>query len=286
MHHLILGYGYCGYYLAQELLKNKQNVTALSRHLNHEMALPGLNHLTIDLNQPFKWTDPDTILYYLIPPPAQGDHDVFLKQFLGHSLIKARKVLYFGSSGVYGDHQGAWVNEESPCLINHSRQRRRLDAEQQWLSFCTHQKIDAVLLRIAGIYGPNRLPIDEVKAKTPVMELDKAPYTNHIFVKDLAKIASLLGQSKVSQSLYNIADGHPTPMGSLQQLVAQYLGVEEAPYESWEQIWERASPMKREFMKGSKRLDIKRLRTTLGSSYELTTLNDGVYQSLQDHIVS
>ncbi|WP_238584776.1 SDR family oxidoreductase [Legionella moravica] len=286
MHHLIIGYGYCGFYLAQELLKKQQKVTALSRHLNEEMALPGLNHIKTDLNQPFNWTEPDTVVYYLIPPPADGTQDVFLRQFLGQSVLKARKVLYFGSSGVYGNHHGAWVTEESPCFIHNSRQQRRLDAEQQWLSFCTHHNIEVVLMRIAGIYGPNRLPIDAAKTKTAIMALDRAPYTNHIFVKDLAQIAAFFGQSKVPHALYNIADGDPRTMGSLQQLVAKNLGIEEASYESWEQIWDKASPMKREFIESSKRLDNKRLLATIGSTYKLTTLDDGVSQSLQDYLVS
>lgn len=72
MHHLILGYGYCGYYLAQELLKNKQQVTVVSRHLNPQFRLPQIRHILHDLMHPIHWIEPDTILYYLIPPPAQG----------------------------------------------------------------------------------------------------------------------------------------------------------------------------------------------------------------------
>jgi nucleoside-diphosphate-sugar epimerase len=280
MHHLILGYGYCGYYLAQELLNNNLKVTALSRHLDPDTMLPGLNHIAHDLNQPLQWEDPDTTIYYLIPPSPQGEHDLFLKQILEHSLLKAQKIIYFGSSGVYGNHQGAWVTEESPCHIELPRQLRRLDAEQQWQAFCEQHHIQPILLRIAGIFGPQRVPIEAAKAKTPVIEQEKAPYTNHIFVKNLAQIAFMLSQKKISFERYNIADGAPGPMGSLQQLVANSLGLEQAPYESWEQAMERASPMKREFMNGSKRLDINRLKTTLGSSLHLNSLEDAVRQSI------
>ncbi|CAM2758884.1 SDR family oxidoreductase [Legionella worsleiensis] len=280
MHHLIIGYGYCGYYLAQELLKNKQTVTALSRHLQEDWILPGLNHLKIDLNQPFHWNEPNTVLYYLIPPSTEGDQDNFLKQFLAHSQLNLKKVIYFGSSGVYGNHQGAWVDEESLCHITYSRQKRRLDAEQQWLSYCSQRAVDAVIMRIAGIYGPNRLPVEAAKSKIPVIELDQAPYTNHIFVKDLARIAAWFGQNNSPYTIYNTADGAPGPMGTLQQLVAQSLGIEQAPYESWQESWDKASPMKREFMNSSKRLDITRLVTTLGASCKLTTLKHGVEESL------
>ena len=280
MHHLILGYGYCGYYLAQELLKHDQQVTALSRHLNPELKLPGLRHLLHDLNQPFNWIESNTIIYYLIPPPSHGEKDSFLSQCLSHSVINAKKVIYFGSSGVYGNHQGDWVNEQSTCLIDNSRQLRRLDAEQQWLSYCNQNSIQPILLRVAGIYGPQRLPIEAAKAQTPIIEKDKAPYTNHIYVRDLAAISYLLAQCRTPHSLYNIADGAPQPMGTIQQQVAKALGIKPAPYESWQNAWERASSMKREFMQGSKRLQIDRLKQSLGSNLSLSSLSDAIQHSL------
>jgi nucleoside-diphosphate-sugar epimerase len=280
MHHLILGYGYCGYYLAQILLREKQQVTTVSRHLDENMRLPGLNHVIHDLTSPLHWDEPETVLYYLIPPPSQGNTDSILKHFLEQSHIQTQKIIYFGSSGVYGNHQGTWVNEESPCFIQHPRQMRRLDAEQQWLTYSKENNIEPILLRIAGIYGPERLPIDAAKACTPLIEKSKAPLINHIYVRDLASIAYQLSQRKTPYSLYNIADGNPQPMGTLQQQVAQVLGIPTAPYEAWQSAWEKASPMKREFMQGSKCLSIERLQNTLGNSLIFTAQNEAIKNSV------
>ncbi|KTD62680.1 SDR family oxidoreductase [Legionella shakespearei] len=280
MHHLILGYGYCGYYLAQILLRENLQVTAVSRHLDENMQQAGLNHVMHDLTSPFYWDEPETVLYYLIPPSSQGDTDSVLKHFLEQSRIQAQKIIYFGSSGVYGNHQGAWVNEESPCFIQHPRQLRRLDAEQQWLTYSKEHKTEPILLRIAGIYGPQRLPIDAAKACTPLIEESKAPLINHIYVRDLATIAYQLSQRKTSYSLYNIADGNPQPMGTLQQHVAHALGLPAAPYEPWQSAWEKASPMKREFMQGSKCLSIERLQSTLGNSLLFTSQKEAIKKSM------
>jgi nucleoside-diphosphate-sugar epimerase len=282
MHHLILGYGYCGYYLAQELLKHKEQVTSVSRHLNPQWALPQVHHIIHDLNHPFNWPESESIIYYLIPPSSHGEEDIFLKRLLSQSVLKAKKVLYFGSSAVYGNHQGAWVTEQSACHINNSRQLRRLDAEQQWLAYCGTNNIEPILLRIAGIYGPHRIPMDAAKAQTPIVEREEASYTNHIFVKDLATIATLLSKSSTAQSLYNIADGNPHPMGTLQQLVAKAKGIAQAPYESWPQAWDRASLMKREFMQSSKRLNIESLKKTLDCNLSLTCLEVAIQQSIQE----
>ncbi|HAT8179368.1 TPA: SDR family NAD(P)-dependent oxidoreductase [Legionella pneumophila] len=280
MHHLILGYGYCGYYLAQELLGHHQQVTVVSRQLKKELELSKLHHITHDLEYPFHWNEPDSIIYYLIPPPPQGNCDTFLKQFLNQSSLNAKKIIYFGSSGVYGNHQGAWVDELSACLIDSPRQQRRLDAEQQWLTYCQQHNRELSLLRIAGIYGPNRIPVDAAKSKTPIIKSTEAPFTNHIFVKDLALIAYLLGQKQTPSTVYNVADGNPTHMGELQQTVASVLGVESAPWESFDQAWEKASPMKREFMRASKRLKIDLLKTVLGEDIQFTCLCDAIKQSL------
>jgi len=282
MHHLILGYGYCGYYLAQQLLKEKQKITTVSRHLEEQMRLPGVTHVTQDLNQPFHWTNPDSIIYYLIPPPSSGEQDVFLKKLLRPDTLQAKKMIYFGSSGVYGDHQGDWVSEVSPCHIESSRQKRRLDAEQQWLAYGAKHHISSLCLRIAGIYGPTRLPIQAAQNQVPLIEPSQAPFSNHIYVKDLASIAINLAKKEEALSIYNVSDGAPNVMGTLQQHTAKLLHMDPAPYESFAEVFAKASPMKQEFMRASKQLSIERLKTTLGSSLQLTPLDTALKDAI-DH---
>ncbi|KTD08722.1 NAD(P)-dependent oxidoreductase [Legionella jamestowniensis] len=281
MQHLIIGYGYSGYHLAQYLLKRKESVTAISRHLDSAYRLEGLNHIVHDIEEPLQWKAKETIIYYLIPPGGSNDQDFGLKQFLNHSQLSASCVIYFGSSGVYGNHAGAWVDESSSCHVQNARQQRRLDAEAQWQTYCQHNHIPLVILRIAGIYGVNRLPLEAAMEGTPVINPEQAPYTNHIYIDDLVKISHALVQTKSAFSLYNIADGQPTPIGTLQQMIAQTLGLGPAGYESFEQAWERASPMKKEFLSASKRLSIQALKTRLKSTLHLTPLAEAVTLSLK-----
>ncbi len=263
MHHLILGYGYCGYYLAQELLNLGEKVTVVSRHSDSRYVLPGLTHVVHDLNTPFSWNIPDTVVYYLIPPPSDGEHDLTLQNLLQHNAIQAQKIVYFGSSGVYGNHQGKWVTEDSHCHVDTARQKRRLCAESQWLTYSKAHQIDCILLRISGIYGPHRVPITAALARTSILRPEDAPWINHIFVRDLVKIALDLVKTPQTNTLFNVSDGCPEPMGALQNHLARLLGVEPAPQKPWKEIWAAASPMKQEFMTHSKRLDIQRLKQTL-----------------------
>ncbi|WED42163.1 SDR family oxidoreductase [Legionella cardiaca] len=281
MHHLIVGYGYCGYHLACHLANKQQQVSTISRHIDKAFELPGVNHLCRDIAEPFIWEKSDTIIYYLIPPIGDQEKDNGLQQFLTNNLHSVTKVIYFGSSGVYGDHQGAWVDEDSHCNIHSLRQQRRLDAEKQWLSFCQQQSIPALMLRIAGIYGPDRIPLQAAIAQTPLIIPDQAPYTNHIYIGDLVNIVLQLVMKTNHTSIYNIADGNPTRIGALQQQVAEILHLNPAPYESFEDAWKKASPMKKEFMSASRRLSIQALNNSLQSSFHLTSLADAVHLSLR-----
>lgn len=280
MHHLIIGYGYCGYHLAAKLLQKGEQVTAVSRSQATEYHLAELTHLPLDIEKAFQWQKKDTVLYYLIPPPAQGEHDSLLHHFLTHSKLAIRKVIYFGSSAVYGDQHGQWVDEQTTCLLSHDRQRRRLDAEHVWQSYCQQANIESVLLRVAGIYGPNRLPVLAAKLQSPVLSDTQAPWMNHIYVEDLVDIAIAFAHS-THQGIFNTADGNPQKMGTLQRLTAQLLNIPPAPQHAWQSIWDNASEMKREFMLGNKRLSIEKLRQTLAERLILTPLETAIQHSLE-----
>jgi nucleoside-diphosphate-sugar epimerase len=280
MHHLIIGYGYCGFYLASHLLKQGQAVTVLSRHQNPAFLLLPLNYLIQDISTALTWSEPETVLYYFVPPTSQGQTDTLLQQFISQSSLKLKKVVYCSSTAVYGDHQGAWVDEQALCHLHYSRQYSRLDAEKQWQDYCAQHSIDCIILRAAGIYGPQRLPVEAARHQSPLIHPEEAPFSNHIYVEDLAKITAQLALHSNASGLYNLADGQPQKMGTLQSLTAKALQIQPAPYASFKRIWEQASPMKREFMSASKRLSINALQQALPPTLSLTSLEEGVAASI------
>ncbi|KTD47162.1 NAD-dependent epimerase/dehydratase [Legionella rubrilucens] len=281
MKHLIIGYGYCGHYLAKHLLAQGHDVAALSRSQTLP-PLPGLKHLNHDIKQGLSWPLQDTVLYYFIPPSSDGTEDKLLEQFLLHAHLSVSKVLYCSTSGVYGDHQGAWIDEQAPCLGQSPRQMRRLDAERQWQAFCQQHAIPCLILRLAGIYGPHRLPTASALEQSPLINPDEAPFSNHIYVRDLVNILAALGETINQSLILNIADGEPNKMGELQRLTAEISHLPPAPYLPFTQIWQAASEMKREFMQASKRLLINRLQTTLPQIMPLTPLREAITESLKD----
>lgn len=273
MQHLIIGYGYCGYYLAQALLAKGEKVTAIARTHKAAFKLAGLDLIEQDISlKPLLSQQANTVLYYLIPPRPESTKDTLLNTFLHINNLNIKTFIYFGSSAVYSEQQGQWVNENTICHVSNPRALRRLDAERQILNYSTTHNIRSVILRIAGIYGPQRLPIEAARSKTPCIKQSEAPFINHIAVTDLAEIARLLAHHPTASGLFNVADGKPAPMGDLQKQIAAMLNLEEAPSQSFQEALQEASSMRKEFMSSSKRLDITKLNDTLGPLFKPSSI--------------
>lgn len=260
MEHVFIGMGYVAGYLAS--LLNQEGILPITvsrqahdgkniRHICHDVSLPGLK-----LPQ-------DYVLYYFVPPNNYQEEDEILKAFLTHLHQKPKKIIYIGSSGIYGEHHGAWVDEDSACHIETPRQKGRASAELLFKNYSQTEKVPCALLRVAGIYGPNRLPIQAIEKNSPVIAQAEAPAINHIYVKDLARILSLLGGALTYHGLLNIADGDPRPMGYLQSCLQALLGYPPPPIMSFDEAFSTASAMKKEFMTQNKKLSIQRLNQLL-----------------------
>ncbi len=250
MHFLILGYGFSGYYCAKKLLDDGHQVTAISRNYREDYSLNKLQHICSDvrkLNINFK---PNGIIY-CAPPPSEGAYDTLLTETLAELARKnlVANIVYWGSSGVYGDHLGGWVDEGSVCHIDVDIQRRRLDAEKKIQSFAKTNKIMWSVLRVAGMFGPGRMP----STANSVIYLNEAPYSNLVYVEDVAYVATQAVLKNKTVGMLNVSDGLPKKMGTLQRIVANHKG-DTLTEQSYEEVMKSASPMRRYFLGASKRL--------------------------------
>src|SRR2546423_10745932 len=130
-------------------------------------------------------------LLHCAPPPAAGDADPRTANLLA-ALANARpaRVVYISTSGVYGDCGGARVDEQRILHPQTARARRRLDAESQLQYWCTARGIPLVILRSPGIYAADRLPVEHLRARLPVLRREDDVYTSHIHAEDLAAAAA------------------------------------------------------------------------------------------------
>ena len=209
-------------------------------------------------------------VFWCAPPPPQGSQDTRLRRWL--PALAGRRVIYGSTTGVYGDCGGRWIDETEPPAPLHDRGRRRLDAEQA----LREASVDAVILRIPGIYGPGRWPLERLRAGTPVIRADQSPPSNRIHADDLAAVAVLAAERGVTGRVYHVGDGQPSSMTDYFQQVAAHFGLPPPPEIDYETARSQFTPMQWSFIEGAKRLSVARARAELGFEPSYPNLQAGL----------
>src|SRR5262245_13797319 len=217
-----------------------------------------------DLDRPDTLTLPDAeALLHCAPPPDQGTADTRTANLLA-ALEKARilpaRIVYVSTSGVYGDCAGARVDESRPPAPQTDRARRRLHAETQLGEWAGMRSIPLVILRVPGIYAAERLPLERLRARTPVLRTEDDVYTSHIHADDLAAIVCRALEEDASSGAYNTADDTEMKMGDWFDLVADTHALPRPPRVSRRAAGQQIPGTLLSFMQESRRLDNTRLK--------------------------
>jgi len=222
------------------------------------------------------WAD---LVLHCAPPPGEGEVDrrtANLLAALEQSRILPMRLVYLGTSGVYGDCGGAFVDESRPPNPRSARGRRRADAERRLAEWCAPRAVALVVLRVPGIYAADRLPLARLRAGTPALRADEDVYTNHIHADDLASIALRALNDAAPPGVYNACDDTQMKMGDWFDLVAERHGLPRPPRIARSDAAGRISPALLEYMSESRRLDNARLKARLGVRLAYPTVEDGV----------
>jgi nucleoside-diphosphate-sugar epimerase len=259
---VIAGAGYTGARVA-ERLTTRGTVIGLTRKAN-----------ALKFAAPFD-------VVYLVPPPATGTTDPRLERFLAALPTKPGRIVYVSTTGVYGDADGAMVTEDTRPAPATDRARRRLAAETALRSWCEPRKVEWVILRVPGIYGPGRLPLERLQRGEPALAESEAGPGNRIHVEDLADIcvAALL-KSPARNRIYNVGDGDHTTSTSFLNLVAKFTGLPVPPQLPLTQLQALKSSVALSFLGESRRVDTSRLRQELGFRPRYPTAEAGIRASL------
>ncbi len=222
-----------------------------------------------------------TRVLHLAPPASEGWEDrrtMHLMQALRKRSLPAALV-YGSTSGVYGDCQGAWVDETRRASADTPRARRRLDAEQRVRFFGRSTGVTASVLRIPGIYAPDRdggTPRARLLKGTPVLRAEEDVYTNHIHADDLARACLRAMWGGKPQRIYNISDDTILKMGDYFDLAADLYGLARPPRVSREGARAQLPLMLLSFMQESRRLVNTRLKTELCLRLRYPTVSRGL----------
>lgn len=208
------------------------------------------------------------------PPGEAGDPTL---AGAGDALARAadlRWVGYLSTIGVYADAEGGWVDETTPPDAANERARRRVEAEAAWLDFGTTTGAAIQIFRLAGIYGPGRSAIENLKAGTARRLIKPGQVFNRIHVDDIAAaVAAGIAHPEVGP-IVNVTDDEPAPPQDVIAYAAGLIGAPTPPDMSFESA--DISPMARSFYSSNKRVSNRRLREELGVRLAFPTYREGI----------
>lgn len=272
MHLVIFGLGYSGAAVARLAIAQGIRVTATSRDPARVAGPAGVEVL------PFGAALPAGVTHVLAtaPPGAMGDP---VLQSYGAALASCgelRWVGYVSTTGVYGDRGGDWVDETSAVSPGQERSRRRVAAEQAWGDLASRLAVD--LFRTAGIYGPGRSALDEVRAGRARRVVKPGHAFGRVHVEDIAGavLAAARQGAPAGVRVLHLADDVPAETAEVVAEAARLLGADLPPAVPFEQAVLAMSEMGRSFWAENRRVASARTQELLGYRWRYPSYREGL----------
>lgn len=268
----IFGLGYVGQCLGRDLIAENWRVAGTTRNSDQAKILEGQGF------EVMTWAGGDplpeclneaTHILFTIPPDEQGDIVLYCHDF--PPLQRLKWVGYLSTTSVYGDHQGAWVTEESSLRPSSNRAQNRLLAENQWRAIpdCPWH-----IFRLSGIYGPNRSVLDSIRAGT-AQRIEKPGHVfSRIHVDDIVRILKASMATPYPGGIYNLADDEPASSCDVIAYGCALLKVAVPPLIPFAKA--SLSPMMREFYADHKRVDNAKMKKSFGIGLKYPTYREGL----------
>ncbi len=210
--------------------------------------------------------------------PARGE-DGALDPVLAHhagDIVDAPDLAWLGylsTIGVYGDHDGAWIDETASPDLASPRARTRISAEAGWQALAQSRRLPAQIFRLGGIYGPGRSQLDALREGRARRIVKPGQVFNRIHVDDIAG-AVLAGMAGRESLTLNVVDDEPAPPQDVVAFGADLLGLPAPPEVAFEDA--DLSPMGRQFYGANRRVSNARAKTTLGYTLAHPTYREGL----------
>lgn len=273
-----LGYGYTGQALARRLRAENWRVagTTTSPDKAERMSTEGVTaRLWGDEGVDPTWLDEATAILISTPPGEDGCPAL---NAAGDAIARRRERIgwigYLSTNGVYGDHDGAWVDEDSALLGNSARAKRRIKAEADWRALADEHDLPLVIFRLPGIYGRGRSALDTVRAGNAKRIYKEGQVFSRMHVDDIAAALEAGMNNPRAHDLYNLADDEPAPPQDVVEYACNLLGVEPPPLTPIEDA--DLSPMGRSFYADNKRVSNARMKDALLPALTYPTYREGL----------
>ena len=269
------GLGYCADYLSAKLIKQGWQVSATCRTSEKAAVLEASGIRPVLLSgKKVTVTDLGKADHILIsaPPEQDGSDPVlnFAEAALAALQDQIKWVGYLSTTGVYGDHQGAWIDEETPAGLLSERGQRRVAAEAQWAT----TGLPMHYFRLAGIYGPGRNSLRALQNGTARRVVKQGQVFSRIHLADITRILEASMANPNAGRAYSVCDDTPAPPQDVVTYAAELMGVSPPALQDFATA--ELSPMARSFYGENKRIRNNRIKEELGVSLEYPDYRAGL----------
>ncbi len=268
---LIFGFGYSGRATALAAKTAGYTVTATSR--TTQPPEPGITII------PFEDAE-DAIqdATHILATAAPTDRgDPVLARYGAQIAVSAAAWLgYLSTTGVYGNRNGAWVDEDTPPAPQSDRARRRVEAEAAWRDFAGKCAVD--IFRLAGIYGPGRSMFDDLRDGTARRVIKPGHLFGRIHRDDIARgiLAAMQTAPNSGTRIFNFSDDEPAASADVVVEAANLLGVAPPAPVPYEAAAPKMSPMGLSFWSENRRVSNAKTKATLGLNWKYPTYREGL----------
>lgn len=259
---LSLGHGYSAKALAARLIPQGWEIIGTTRSAE-KMATLEQGGVT-----PVQWPGTDlsdhisNVKHILVSAGPGPEGDPVLAEYteqIAQAAPNLRWLGYLSTTGVYGDHQGGWVDETTALTPSTKRGQARVTAEAAWQAI---PDLPLHIFRLAGIYGPGRGPFAKVRKGTARRIIKQGQVFSRIHVEDIAQALALSIARPDPGAIYNLCDDDPAPPQDVIAHAADLLGLPIPPAIPFEQA--DMTPMARSFYAESKKVRNDRIKSDLG----------------------
>lgn len=285
----IIGCGDIGARVARLASEKQINVYALSRgkKFPDQAEIPGVEYRFCDLDDPESFSDLNlkgADLLYSAPPPGGGVTDTRVSNFLGaiQPGCEPAKIVYISTTSVYGECGDEVVTEERAVNPSNHTARRRCNAENSFTAWGKERCVPVVILRVAGIYGPARIPMQRILAKEPLLDEKEAGYTNRIHADDLAAVCIAAIERGEDGDIFNVCDGEISKMTGYFNAITDLMNLPRLPQVTLDEARKVMSPLMLGYMTESRKISNKKMIEKLGIKLKYPAMMDGLKATLSE----
>ena len=283
MNLLCFGYGQVAKNLISNLLKKKVNLnltistrekSSIKRLSNFEFENLEFSQNAYDKKILDKLNEFD---YILISVPPISSKDLFLEKLANHvsENSKIKSILYLSSTSVYGDHNGAWVNEESETKPKTKMGIDRLYIENQWIEFSKKKKLPIQIFRLAGIYSEKNNAVSRLQNKQSFLVVKENHFFSRIHVKDISEILYLSLINIKGNKIFNLADNKPASSVEVTSYASKLSGCELPTKINFEDL---ENGILKDFYRDSKKVSNEKVKKELNYEFIYPSYKEGLAQ--------